>query len=77
MYEFKSNQIYIIWTNNYNTCITNFEKKTLYARQSESKEWSNDDELYELQQCKFKDNCKWCWYVVRKQWYEIVMLMQW
>ncbi len=35
-------------------------KRALYARQSESKEWSNNDELHKLQQRKFKNDCKWC-----------------
>ncbi len=52
-------------------------KRALHARQSESREWSNDDELHKLQQCKFKDDCKWCWHVTKKQRCEVAMLMQW
>ncbi len=52
-------------------------KRALHARQSEFKEQSNDDELHELQQCKFKDDCKRRWHVTRKQRREIVMLTQW
>jgi len=32
--------------------------------------------LHELQQCKFKDDCKQCWHVARKQRREVTMLMQ-
>ncbi len=46
-------------------------KRALHARQSESREWSNDNELHELQQCKFKDDCEWRWHVARKQRREI------
>ncbi len=52
-------------------------KRALHARQSESKEQSNDDELHELQQCKFKDDCKRRWHVARKQRRKIAMLTQW
>ncbi len=52
-------------------------KKALHARQSESREWSNDDELHKLQQCKFEDDCKWRWHVARKQRRKIATLMQW
>ncbi len=52
-------------------------KRALHARQSESKEWLNDDELHKLQQCKFKDDCKQRWHVARKQRCEIATLMQW
>ena len=52
-------------------------KRALHARQSKSRKWSNNDELHELQQCKFKNDCKWCWHVVRKQRREITTLTQW
>ncbi len=52
-------------------------KRALHARQSKFKEWSNDDELHELQQCKFKDDCKQRWHVIRKQWCKIITFMQW
>jgi len=52
-------------------------KRALHARQSESREWSNNDELHELQQCKFEDNCKQRWHVARKQRREVATLTQW
>ena len=52
-------------------------KRALHARQSESREWSNNDELQKLQQCKFKDDCKRRWHIARKQWRKIATLMQW
>ncbi len=52
-------------------------KRALHARQSKSREWSNDDELHELQQCKFKDDCKRHWHVASKQQCKIATLMQW
>ena len=52
-------------------------KRALHARQSESREWSNNDELHELQQCKFKDDCKQHWHVTRKQRREVATLTQW
>ncbi len=52
-------------------------KRALHARQSKSKEWSNENELHELQQCKFEDDCKWCWHVARKQRRKIATLTQW
>ncbi len=53
-----------------------FWKRALHARQSESREWSNDNELHKLQQCKFKDDCKWRWHVARKQWCEVATFTQ-
>ncbi len=53
-----------------------FWKRVLHARQSEFKEWSNDNKLHKLQQCKFKDDCKQCWHVIRKQWCEVAIFMQ-
>ena len=52
-------------------------KRALHARQSKSKEWLNDNELHELQQCKFEDDCKQRWHVARKQRRKITTLMQW
>ncbi len=52
-------------------------KRALHARQNESREWSNDDELHKLQQCKLKNDCKQCWHVARKQWRKIATLTQW
>ena len=35
-----------------------FEKEHYIREQNESREWSNDDELHKLQQCKFEEDCK-------------------
>ncbi len=54
-----------------------FWKRALQTRQSESKRWWNNDELHKLQQCWFKDNCKWRWLVTRKQRCKVETLTQW
>ncbi len=51
-------------------------KRALHARQNEFRERSNNNELHKLQQCKFEDDCKWCWHVTRKQRREVATLMQ-
>ncbi len=43
---------------------------------NEFKEWLNDDELHKLQQCKFEDDCKWCWHIARKQQHEVATFTQ-
>ena len=44
-----------------------FLKRAIQLRQNESKRWINNDELHELQQCWFKDDCKWYWLIMKKQ----------
>ena len=44
-----------------------FLKRVIQSRQNESRRWINDDELHELQQCWFKDDCKQHWLVMKKQ----------
>ena len=53
-----------------------FWKRALQTRQSESRRWLNDDELHELQQCWFKDDCKQHQFIARKQRHEVETLTQ-
>ncbi len=54
-----------------------FWKRALQTKQSEFRWWLNDDELYESQQCWFKDDCKQHWFIARKQRCKVEMFMQW